>query len=431
MLARNDTSIHSSERRRCGLTSGFTVLEMVVVMAIIVILVAMLVPASITFLESQRAEAAAGDLKTLHTAIVGNPKDDDFGYLGDVGDYPASLLDLVNATSTGWSGPYVTDVQIDNNLLIDAFGGGIELFNEIDAAALGDRLALISKGPDLTSSSKLPTDLTYGADAENLDNVVLPNFVENMALLGYEPVGTLAYTVINFDTNPRQAAPGCPALYTMTVTSVPRGSADKTALPFNPGFTDDLVQGFYDVTFTSPEAPTPVWQERVRIGALATVTKSVTLNVDTRRTPTYTLEVTNGTGNRLRVFEFDVDQGNCNAGPPPPCVYTGISACAPMRVEERVSVGPAVWETIDQFSMPYLENMLGAPTAFAKTYPPTLSTLCITNLEDQKIIVYQDNLVRGTIHRFGSSKRKCFSDAVASDMECRKQDGTPVACNFT
>ena len=433
--------------RRHG--EGFTVIEMVVVIALVLILVGMLVPAVITFVTSERTHGSVDVLEHIHRGIVGDLTLDEVGYLGDVGVYPASLLDLVNATSTvGWHGPYITDVQLDSSVLIDGFGGRIEYFNEILSTADPDCVAIISKGPDLNSNNGLPNPnvasactglippATYIANALNLDNIAFRNFFENVTLLDYEPIGTLAYSIFNknFDPDVGEITPGCPAAFTVTVTSTARDIADQTVLPFTPGTTDDLVQGTYDVAVTPSGTlgTGPIWQDRVTIRPGVTITKTINPSIDTRRTPRYSLEITNNfpppqsTG-RIRLFEIHVSRGSINPGITR--TFTNVEGCSPMRIERRVSTGPNVWRTIDQFIMPDHDNRLPSPPAanFSKTYPQSLYDLCITNDEGQKIIVAQQGLVLGTIHRFGSTKTKCFSNLEESSlMEIMRQDGTSL-----
>ena len=184
---------------------------------------------------------------------------------------------------------------------------------------------MISKGPDLTSTNTaanpnvsadftgaLPSDPTYApSNPTNQDNIAFPNFLENVNLLNYEPIGTLAYTIFNRDIDSQVAAivPACPALFTVTVTSVPRGTSDQTSLAFTPGLTDDLVQGFYDVTVTSALGTTPVWEELVTIQPSASVNTTVNLIVDSRATPQFDLDVVNNTANKLQVIEYDKKRG--------------------------------------------------------------------------------------------------------------------------
>src|SRR5437016_5530689 len=105
-----------------GPASGFTLIEIATSLIILAVLAAALVPLATSLMDGMRATTADSDLAKVYTAIVGDPKQNTYGYLGDVGCYPASLLDLVQqpgsfasgCSSAGWNGPYLTDVQIDS-----------------------------------------------------------------------------------------------------------------------------------------------------------------------------------------------------------------------------------------------------------------------------------------------------------------------------
>ena len=285
------------------MNGGFTLIEIMVILTIVMIGIGLFVPAMVTILQTQRTQDSVSDLDVIYRAIVGDPARDDYGYLGDVGVYPTTLLDLVSSAATGWRGPYVTDVELEGNILLDRFGGGIEYFNEIipnlaGGPGVADCVTLVSKGPDLTSTNlavnpnvarpcvtapgPLATSTPYSSDPDNQDNIAAPDFVLDATLLDYDPVGTLEYEISHDDQNPAVAAlvPGCPAFNTVTVTSATRGTADELSLAFNQGISIDQVQGLYDVTITPPTGSSVIWRERVAIPPAATVTRAVNLSLD-------------------------------------------------------------------------------------------------------------------------------------------------------
>src|SRR5215831_9200425 len=93
---------------------GFTLLEVATSLMVLAILAAMLVPLATSLMDGTRASTAETDLAKIYTAIVGDPKQNTYGYLGDVGAFPASLLDLVQQPAgnpPGWNGPYLSDVR--------------------------------------------------------------------------------------------------------------------------------------------------------------------------------------------------------------------------------------------------------------------------------------------------------------------------------
>src|SRR5437868_4524703 len=96
---------------------GFTVIEVTVALIIIAVIAAVLAPLASSLMNVTRANTAYNDLGNVYNAIVGNPAAGTFGYLGDVGDFPTSLMDLVtiptsglgSAAGAGWNGPYLND----------------------------------------------------------------------------------------------------------------------------------------------------------------------------------------------------------------------------------------------------------------------------------------------------------------------------------
>jgi general secretion pathway protein G len=81
--------------------SGFTLVELLVVLGIIALLAAMVAPQVIRYLGSARAETAGVQLKNIESAL-------ELYYL-DNGNYPTELKDLVEAPagSKDWRGPYL------------------------------------------------------------------------------------------------------------------------------------------------------------------------------------------------------------------------------------------------------------------------------------------------------------------------------------
>ncbi len=116
--------------------SGFSLVELVIIIVLLGILAAVAVPMFGNMINSSKISATKSEMESLKRAIVGNPRVVaggeliDRGYQGDVGTAPAQLADLVTKpgsvaaydkiTRLGWNGPY-----IDNNngdYLKDAWG---------------------------------------------------------------------------------------------------------------------------------------------------------------------------------------------------------------------------------------------------------------------------------------------------------------------
>ncbi len=117
---------------------GFTLIELVVVLAIIGILVGALTPSVFRQIASAREKATQEEVENIYRAIMGDPASETYGYLGDAGSLPNTLNDLLTkpvsvssySTSTegvpnkqgvgrGWRGPYLNTRYND---LLDSWG---------------------------------------------------------------------------------------------------------------------------------------------------------------------------------------------------------------------------------------------------------------------------------------------------------------------
>lgn len=121
---------------------GFTLIEILIVLAIMAILAAIAIPAVYTQLVRAQQEGVRKEMENLKLALIGNPKllnngvRTDFGYLGDMGllpNEPADLNKIVMKDNQslwiqpawsfnnflrigfGWKGPYITSTFTDEN----------------------------------------------------------------------------------------------------------------------------------------------------------------------------------------------------------------------------------------------------------------------------------------------------------------------------
>src|SRR5579883_2843313 len=143
--------------------AGASLLEISFRLIILAVMATVFVPLASGLLDVQRATGETAELKAIYAAIVGDPKLNTYGYLGDVGAYPSSLIDLVQLPASnpaGWNGPYLNDVRIDNGVMYDQFGGAIEYFQPtlaLPPTVATDELGLISDGPDRSSTNTSTT----------------------------------------------------------------------------------------------------------------------------------------------------------------------------------------------------------------------------------------------------------------------------------
>lgn len=429
---------------------GFTLIEIVVVLAVIAVLLGMLVPMGFQFLMAERSSSVQRELQGLYNAIIGDPKRGVFGYVGDVGNYPKSLMDLIVQPTDGsgnplpgWKGPYIEKRLIENGVLIDSFGNPFE-FYLTSGSNVPDQLALISRGQNKVSTNTAdnpnvalnftglsPAQSGYMSDASNADNAVFPSVDGNPNAVNVVTDGDLALNILNFDNHPQVNAfvPACPELYQITATSVARGAVEADvryvqALAFN------LAQGQYRVSIAPQGMATTSWSETVTIQPGATLTQTLNLTgLDSSGTPLFNLTVINGfTNTKLEVFEFDkklkstdkksyVDIGQTKTFTPHGCAQIYI------KTKDKTTIQ-------DQFVMPYGH--------FKRQEGTLAATLTVKNLHGHphhdhgnghlhhhhddhhhhhhghhRIFVYRNDILLGTVNHH---KTKTFKDLRASDV---------------
>lgn len=118
-------------------TQGFTLLELVVIIAVIGILAAAVTPTVMNGIMDTRVSATQGEARGLYEAMVGAPTSDGtrFGFVGDIGRLPTSLAELaaqsglpsyatgnIRSIGMGWRGPYINSGTSANDYQTDAFG---------------------------------------------------------------------------------------------------------------------------------------------------------------------------------------------------------------------------------------------------------------------------------------------------------------------
>lgn len=116
--------------------SGFTLLEVVVIIAVLTILATAITPAILQQVMDSKIETTRQEARTLHEAVVGRPDAPTFGFVGDMGRLPETFEELLRPTAgtlmfttattrgvgMGWKGPYVNVGDTQDDVLKDAFG---------------------------------------------------------------------------------------------------------------------------------------------------------------------------------------------------------------------------------------------------------------------------------------------------------------------
>lgn len=370
----------------------------------------------------QKAVGTGTVERNVYFAIVGEPSKGRFGYLGDVGDYPSSLADLITDPGLpGWRGPYITDVSFDSNgSLLDSYYSPLEYFLSagVVASPSTHAVAIISRGPDHNSSNTStlpnvwanfnssvtnPTLSGYKTNAFNTDNLVTPNsFVSGSAFnLGYN--GTLSIVTTNKDSSstfvPRPGA--CPLAYNVKIVSETRGTNDQAYIPFGGSLTADLIQGSYKISFVANSNTSQTYYtDSVTILPGATTTRRYSLApvaTSAAQNPNFNMTLTNtlSAGALFLVNQSVSAAGTLVAGGSTvngaSHVYS-VPACATVTAR-LTGVGGT------------LEDQWVMPTAIYTRVVNGASTLTVTNIDAAKthrqVVVLMGNpgIAVGTVYR--------------------------------
>lgn len=213
------------------IVEGFTLIEIIVCIAVFGILLGTMIPLSIQITAKQREQQSLDELAELKAAIVGDPHviaDGtrlSFGYLGDMGNLPASLEDLykkgaqpafsfdsTKKIGAGWNGPYIAPEIVEHieTLKTDAFGNDYDYtttpFTDSTVGATAEG-RIRSKGRDGTSatSDDLSVEL-FNAETKS----TVAGFIEDSSgdrqssfsvTMNYPSNGTLTTSSVLTDSN--------------------------------------------------------------------------------------------------------------------------------------------------------------------------------------------------------------------------------------
>jgi len=123
---------------------GFTLIEMVIIVAVLAILAAAITPMVLQQLVDAKVAASKSSAKTLYEAMAGRSDEKGvYGFLGDMGRLPVNPDELVkppagaplyDATKSfrgvglGWKGPYVAVGETKEGFLLDGWGHAFQVF---------------------------------------------------------------------------------------------------------------------------------------------------------------------------------------------------------------------------------------------------------------------------------------------------------------
>lgn len=414
---------------------GITLIELAAALFILAIITAVLVPIAGSLMDVGRNNEAFADMARIYTAVVGDPSKNFYGYVGDTGQFPSNLMDLVRSPGgsvNGWNGPYLTHAKVESDVVYDPFGSPYECYYFADTTqAVADQFAIMSRGPDRETTkvgaSNACTNFnggaipsTYATAGNDRDNVVYPRFTDNPTLLKYNHIGTLALTIFNFDRNSLVNAmvPGCPGFYTVTITSVPRGSNDSFSFPYNPGAASvDLPQGLYKVTVTSPESQGSLWQDQVTISPGATVSKTINIptGLNSNTTPARAFGPRNDFGATLTFYWFFTNMTGNNVNNATTGSFNAANntprACA--TIFARTSTN----QIVDTLIYPYLTTTYNRRVNQSVTCTLTvLNRNASDTAAKRQVLVYDTGLLIGVVSSRGNYKSRQIFNIKTGDI---------------
>jgi prepilin-type N-terminal cleavage/methylation domain-containing protein len=177
---------------RPGHNCGFTLIEMVIVVAILMILAGIVVPMFSGIRDNSVSVATTATLRTIRDAIVGSGPGQP-GYLSDMGGLPVTMRDLFvmptgaspfdPVTRRGWRGPYLLEATgtypvndgygtKGDPAVLDSWGQPIVIQGAPTASDPNPPyIRLVSAGPD--GIIQTPNGDLYPLPTQRGDDVVL------------------------------------------------------------------------------------------------------------------------------------------------------------------------------------------------------------------------------------------------------------------
>ena len=184
--------------------AGFSLIEILVAVAILAILAGATAPLVVRNMTAARREETTERLRRLVDGMVGDPAAGRYGYLGDMGNLPPALGDLLvrgvqpafaisaYGYGAGWSGPYVQQTQALADLTQDAWGVALQYIPGTARVTSAGVDHLLGTADDLIYPASAPP--TTGALTVTVLGIPNTNPAATIALGSAEVSASLAVT---------------------------------------------------------------------------------------------------------------------------------------------------------------------------------------------------------------------------------------------
>lgn len=175
-------------RLSAGSRAGFSLLELVVVLALISLISGAVAPALGTLVDSKSRRVTKLEMEQIGAGVL--------RYFQDTGSLPSGVQDLIASSAAGWAGPYVQGAFDDpisgnNGYLVDAWSRPFVF------GIVADTLTITSQGKDGTTGSA--DDLVLQV------NVTIVRRDETVAELRTIQIAIDAYNAVNLVSSPLPA----------------------------------------------------------------------------------------------------------------------------------------------------------------------------------------------------------------------------------
>lgn len=264
---------------------GFTLIEVIVIMAVIAILAAMAIPAALRIFQATAENTTRDEMENIKKAMIGDPQKlqssfrSDFSYLGDIGCLPSTTVGGLDRLLTqgglpswffsdattdpannkqagaGWKGPYITGTP-GEDFKKDQWGNDY-VYTAAGACPLTAQLT--SNGPDGQAGTGDDITITI---ASGETTATVRGKVKDTAGLGLQGVSVELYSATNNGTLTTTPAT-TDANGEYTFLNVPFGPRAVRALPglvFSPGSVVITGGGNSDISFKVVNYSTSAFQ---------------------------------------------------------------------------------------------------------------------------------------------------------------------------